>query len=219
MSCVRLLLLALSCGVMASARAAVVFTEINYNPPESGVDNDEFIELTNIGSTIIDLTGATFTAGVVFTFPAGTTIAPNESILIAESISSLTATNTADKPGGGSRGHQLYNIPTTTQLFEWATGALNNNGESIVLEDQGGTQLANITYDENAPWPTAPDGTGPTLEIIDPFALNPYDTANWTASAANAGSPGVVAGIPEPASVMLLGLGAAGWLLIFRRPK
>ena len=41
------------------------------------------------------------------------------------------------------------------------------------------------------PWPTAPNGEGPTLELIDPMEDNSI-AQNWTASADIGGTPGKV---------------------------
>ena len=59
-----------------------IISELHYHPAApSQVEIDagfndadlfEFVELTNIGATNIDLTNAAFTDGVTFTFPPGT---------------------------------------------------------------------------------------------------------------------------------------------------
>jgi hypothetical protein len=49
-----------------------------------------------------------------------------------------------------------------------------------------------VTYSDGDPWPTTTDGTGPSLELMDPLADN-NDPANWAASTASSGStPGAV---------------------------
>ncbi|HXJ74655.1 MAG TPA: lamin tail domain-containing protein, partial [Candidatus Dormibacteraeota bacterium] len=65
--------------VASVLRTNLVFNEIMYNPPGAGaVDGDEFefVELKNIGSTTLDLSGLFFSAGIDFTFPAQTTLEP-----------------------------------------------------------------------------------------------------------------------------------------------
>jgi len=46
-----------------------------------------------------------------------------------------------------------------------------------------------VTYDDEPPWPPEPDGGGPTLELIDPFADNALPQF-WAASLAAHGTPG-----------------------------
>jgi hypothetical protein len=47
-----------------------------------------------------------------------------------------------------------------------------------------------VHYDDVAPWPTAPDGLGPTLELINPGLDNAL-AQSWEASCATHGTPGV----------------------------
>jgi DNA-binding beta-propeller fold protein YncE len=56
----------------------------------------------------------------------------------------------------------------------------------ITLRNFSNAILDQITYVDAAPWPTQPDGTGPSLEIIDPLADNNV-AANWRASTTNTG--------------------------------
>jgi hypothetical protein len=71
---------------------------------------------------------------------------------------------------------------------------LSNGGERIVLGGPLGETLQDFTYDDAAPWPTSPDGGGPTLEIVNALG-DPDDPANWRASWYVNGSPGA-SGVP-----------------------
>jgi hypothetical protein len=71
----------------------------------------------------------------------------------------------------------------------YGTANLSNGGERVALLGPSGETLQDFTYDDIAPWPTSPDGNGPTLEIISPLA-DPNNGANWRASAYNDGTPG-----------------------------
>ena len=44
-----------------------------------------------------------------------------------------------------------------------------------------------VTYPDVDPWPITPDGTGPSLELIDP-TLDNNDPVNWAASTAARGN-------------------------------
>jgi hypothetical protein len=73
--------------------------------------------------------------------------------------------------------------------FKFDGKNLSNSGERIVLLGPAGETLADVTYTDDPPWPTTPDGTGPSLEIIDPTGDESAPT-NWRASLASGGSPG-----------------------------
>lgn len=151
--------------------------EMNYHPANhSGVvdaDDLEFIELLNTSSQTVSLAGMTLGAGVSYTFPAGVSLGANQRIVVVRNrtvFQSVYGTGVNLAPG-------VY------------TGKLDNAGEQVILSGGLGESLQNFIYDDNAPWPTSPDGGGPTLEIIDPLG-NPSSAANWQASAVNDGTPG-----------------------------
>jgi hypothetical protein len=73
---------------------------------------------------------------------------------------------------------------------------LSNGGESVILRGPLGQILQSFTYDDISPWPTAPDGGGQSLEIVDPLG-DSSDPSNWRASLYFLGSPGT-AGLPIP---------------------
>jgi hypothetical protein len=71
----------------------------------------------------------------------------------------------------------------------FGTANLSNSGETITLRDASGSLIRSFTYFDASPWPTTPDGGGPSLEIIDPEG-DPNDPSNWRASNFHGGSPG-----------------------------
>jgi hypothetical protein len=54
-----------------------------------------------------------------------------------------------------------------------------------------------VRYDDVAPWPTEPDGDGPSLELLDPSLDNALATS-WAASIAPHGTPGEANSLTEP---------------------
>lgn len=143
----------------------LVITEIMYNPPESGTDSLEFIELYNHDNVSINLEGYYFAAGVDFTFPA-VTLNPGEYILIA--VDSV-------------KFQDFFGLPA----YQFG-GALGNNGELLLLHNNYGMVVDSVMYDDVDPWPTAPDGNGPSLTFCDPGLDNALGE-NWTASIEVAG--------------------------------
>jgi plastocyanin len=144
---------------------ALVLTEIMYNPPESGTDSLEYVEIYNSGDTAVALAGYTFTQGFDYTFD-DFTLDPQAYVVIA--VDSV-AMNT------------VFGV----EAFQF-DGALGNGGETIELSNPGGSVVFSVTYDDGDDWPTDPDGFGPSLVFCDTEA-DPNNGSNWTASATDSG--------------------------------
>ncbi len=175
-----------------ASAANLVISEIHYHPltpqrnSEISVafdkDQYEFIELTNISAAVVDLTGVAFTEGITFSFDAGSIheLAPGGRLLVARNAAALAARYGAGLPVAG--------------VFAADTG-LANNGEAISLTGPGGTVIRSFTYDDTPGlWPTSPDGSGPSLELVNPSS-NPDHAlpTNWRASFDLGGTPGTTA--------------------------
>ncbi len=80
--------------------------------------------------------------------------------------------------------------------FENGT-ALGNGGETIKIEDANSSTVTEFAYDNSVPWPTSPDGGGPSLVLIQPETYpNPNIATNWRSSAYGNGNPGTSDAIP-----------------------
>lgn len=162
-------------GIPADASNLVV-SEMFYNPLGSS-DDTEWIELMNISSTdTIDLTNVSLT-GVTYTFAPGTTLAPGQRLVIVKDQAAFAAAyNTAG---------------ITIAPGAFSTTGLSNGGEEIAVIDATGTDIQRFSYDDNLPWPEAPDGSGYSLVLIAP-GTGPDHTlaANWRPSSAIGGTPG-----------------------------
>ncbi|MCA9167755.1 MAG: DUF4347 domain-containing protein [Planctomycetales bacterium] len=153
---------------------SVVINEIHYNPgPDGVVDPDaEFIELYNPGTETVSLAGMSF-VGFTLTFAPGTTLAAGEYAIVSPSAS------IAEAQWG------------VTPLAEFTSGGLSGSGELIQLIGADGTTIIDeVSYDDVAPWPGAPDGTGPSLELINPTFDN-ADPQSWRASTGDP-TPGAI---------------------------
>jgi hypothetical protein len=146
----------------------LLISEIMYNPGSAlPSDSLEFIEVYNRGSSPLPIGGLRFSDGISGTFPA-ITLAPGGLVLFAFDTA-LTRT--------------FYGSGLTFYPFQ---GALSNGGEIITLRNFHQRVLDSVNYDDAAPWPTTPDGTGPSLELIDATADNNIPQ-NWRASVTNTG--------------------------------
>ncbi|MCB0632411.1 MAG: lamin tail domain-containing protein [Saprospiraceae bacterium] len=143
----------------------IVLTEIMYNPPESGTDSLEFVEIFNNGDIAVDLSGYTFTQGFDFTFGNFTLDAQAYALIAVDSMA--------------------MNAVFGASAFQFA-GALGNGGETIELSNPGGSIVFSVTYDDGDDWPTDPDGFGPSLVFCDTSA-DPNNGASWSPSTTNTG--------------------------------
>ncbi|HUN81053.1 MAG TPA: CotH kinase family protein, partial [Phycisphaerae bacterium] len=148
----------------------VVINEIMYNP--AGAPNTEFVELHNLSTTeAVDMSGWRLN-GVGLTFANGVILPPNAYGVVVGDASAFQAAY-----GSGILVLSSY------------TGSLDNGGETLTLFNAASAVMDVVTYDDDAPWPTSPDGTGPSLELIDATRDN-NRVANWAASTNSGGTPG-----------------------------
>jgi hypothetical protein len=167
-------------------------TELMYNPaPDVAgpymADDFEYIELTNIGASALDLSGVHFTNGIQFAFPAGTTLAAGERTIVASNL-----------PAFQSRyGTSGINVAGTY------TGHLDDGGERIELAGEFGDELLDFRYDDD--WHDITDGSGFSLVLIDEStsAGQLSAVASWRPSASGGGSPGADDDVPPPGSVII----------------
>lgn len=144
--------------VTGPTNANIVMTEIMYNPPETGVDSLEFIEIYNNDAVAWDLQDFYFSNGVEYTFPS-VAINPGERKVVCVNAGAFNNTFGMD-------------------ALQWTSGALSNQGEPIVLRDKYGYIIDSVYYRPTLPWDTLANGKGPSLELCDPSSDN-TNPANW----------------------------------------
>ena len=157
--------------------STVVFSELMYHPLNEDV-RGEWIELRNLLSVDMDLSGWSLRDAVSFDFPKGTVV-PADGYLIV-------AANPAGWDGPSSQ---------VQVLGPW-TGALSNGGETVQLYNNSQRRMDVVEYDDQLPWPVAADGTGFTLAKLDEYWTS-QDAGNWRISAERGGTPGT-RNFPEP---------------------
>ncbi len=162
-------------GAPPVAAGDVTISEIHYNPLP-GLET-EFVELMNISSRAINLRGCGFSLGFPARFPAtrDTILAPGQRTVLARSLWDINTTYGLGKPVAALG-------PKSN---------LNNGGETLTLENAALQPLLTVAYDNNLPWPLAPDGAGPSLTLSAP-RLNPPLTnpLAWRPSLITGGTPG-----------------------------
>lgn len=174
---------------VAAQAPPIVISEIHYNPdgPDEG---SQFIELENLSGDAVDLSGWGFAAGVGFTFAPGSQIASNGRLVIASDAATFQA--------------EFGIAPDAT--FD---GAISNAGERIAFVTDADELVDELTYDDAAPWPTAPDGDGASLQLLDLNADNSL-AVSWGAGIPTPRAGNSAAALEPIAPVAELGRGAYG---------
>ncbi|MFC2126442.1 CotH kinase family protein [Bacteroidota bacterium] len=151
----------------------IIINEINYH---SALDFDpgDWIELYNSRNESVNLTGWTLkddNDSHIFTFPDGMDIEPHEYMIVCQDVTAFKALYPEVKNYVGNLGF-----------------GLGNAGDGIRIYAYDGSIRDVVYYEDTEPWPTTPDGEGPTLELKEP-QLDNHIPENWTASTGH-GTPG-----------------------------
>ena len=167
----------------------LLVTEIHYHPADASTaseltistnkDDYEFLELLNTSGNEIDLSDYNFTRGLAFTFPKGSTIAPNaRKIIVSNRLAFLAR-------------YGIENEAIILGEFERDSN-LSNGGETLELQDTESNVVFSFEYNDKDPWPTAPDGNGPSLYLANTNTPSSKlgEAGRWQPSGAPNGTPG-----------------------------
>lgn len=144
----------------------LTITKIMYHPQTSTQfpdgDDLEFLEIRNTGPSTVNLSGIYFMGtGLVYQFPANTTLEPGLCVILASNATVFQA---------------LYGFSPFGQF----TRHLSNSGEALILADAFGNLIDIVEYSDETPWPDA-DGNGAYLRLRD-TALDNNLATSWDAS-------------------------------------
>ncbi|MSU35419.1 MAG: hypothetical protein EXS36_09950 [Pedosphaera sp.] len=156
--------------------AELFITEIQYNPVGGGGqdgDNFEFLELKNVGSATLDLSGVQITNAIQYTFPIGTRLAAGQFAVLVSNSDAFTNRYPGRAFAGVYQGH------------------LANSSESISVVHATGMPIFEVNYSDASPWPQSADGLGFSLVPLNAnLNPDPNNPAHWRASSLAGGSPG-----------------------------
>ncbi|MDD8042662.1 MAG: lamin tail domain-containing protein [Verrucomicrobiota bacterium] len=141
--------------------AQVVINEVHFNPADN-TQRVEFIELTNLGQTTVDLAGWAFDDGISFTFPVGIRIEPGGYRVVAEDPLTIRS---------------IFGIEA---LGPW-DGGLKSEGERLRLRNHLGEVVDELRYGVGFPWPVASSGEGGSMELANPNLDNSLGSS-WRAA-------------------------------------
>lgn len=144
--------------VYNNSTPTLVITEIMYHPTD---DDLEFIELYNAGGTVARTGGLTLNLGTGFALPT-VNVNPGQTLLLARNEDDAEAFFGLD-------------------FYDWGDNALSNGGAELIITNFSGTVIDSVDYDDAAPWPTEPDGDGPSLELLSPVLDNAL-ASSWRAN-------------------------------------
>jgi len=183
----------LNVATVPASAANLIVSELMYHPAdpatpqEAGyVDNDfEFIELTNIGTTAVDLGGVTLVDAVTFSFDS----APANLRVLAPGGRVLVVANTAAFAVRYPPPGDIVPPPVRPVAGQY-TGNFNNSSEQVTVLDAGGNVIRRFTYQDTEPWPVDADGSGASMVLRAVADLDHTIPSNWHASALTHGGPG-----------------------------
>ena len=172
----------------------VVISEVNYHPsdPAQGSplidDQLEFIEVWNHTSRPSDISNWRLNRAIDYTFEPNTILGPDSGIVVVP----FEPTNS--QMAGEFRLN--YGISSDVVLMGPFSGGLDNGGETVELdrpEDPnqlglGYVLVDRVSFDDQAPWPTAADAGGDSLQRTNPDLFGNF-APSWKAASP---SPGAV---------------------------
>ncbi len=147
--------------------SAIVINEIQYNPVGT---SGEWLELINVGSAAMDLSGWQLGDDTGWQTLPSISLEPGGLLVLCENAAAF----------------QLAHGTSCTG--DW-TLVLSNAGERIQLLDAGGVVADSVRYSDDPPWPSEPDGQGHTLALVD-VGLDNGLASSWRPSRYPGGSPG-----------------------------
>lgn len=142
---------------------SLVINEINYNSGEDYPSGD-WLELYNPTDATLDISGVVLTemnSDSTFVVPNGTTLKPNEYLVLAKNLDKFT---------------KVY--PLVSNVIGEVSFGFSSAGDEIRLYDAVGNVLDAVDYFPYTPWPEQANGLGYTLELKNPELHNGL-AENW----------------------------------------
>lgn len=133
-----------------------IITELCYLQDETA-GLTEYLVLTNVGTSDIDMGGYSFTQGITYTFPEGVVLPAGDSIYVVRSLGTFD---------------------TEAQQLQWESGKLADEGETIELTSPSGVTIDQVRYLPMSPWPVVGEGRSKAIELCDVLKAN-HLGANW----------------------------------------
>lgn len=120
----------------------------------------EYLVISNIGESTIDISGYKLNDGVQFTFGENVVIDAGENIFVTNNKNNFIWKN------------------AISQVFQWDEGKLDNNGEKVVLVSANDMFIDQVRYRNENPWPIL--SAGDTFLSLKEWGSDNHLGENWT---------------------------------------
>ncbi|MDO9578112.1 MAG: CotH kinase family protein [Candidatus Cloacimonadales bacterium] len=154
---------------------SIVFNEINYNSA-ADFNAEDWVEIFNNSPNDVDMSNWQFKDSEdihLFEFPQNFILPSQEYFVLCRDNAAF---------------HSLF--PDVANFMGNFNFGLSSSGEFIRLFDDTGVLIDSVYYGIEAPWPSQPNGNGPTLSLKNPGMDNSL-AASWAASSQH-GTPGEI---------------------------
>ena len=141
-----------------NAQPNLVIDRIFYSSG-SWTDYPEFFSIYNPSNSRVDLAGMKITRGITFEFPEGSTIEAGESVYLTSNKLHTFWENRVKK------------------LYQWQSGKLADEGETIQFETATGLLIDGVKYDIKSPWPKL--ANSPNGIVLNSFNVDNHFGSNW----------------------------------------
>jgi hypothetical protein len=137
-------------------------------------DTEDWIEFYNPDATAVDISGWKFVDDNIanqFTFPGETILGANDYLVLCRDTVKFKL---------------LY--PNQNKILGNISFGLSSDGDHLMLKDNSGNLIDEVTYSSSGLWTPLPNGNGPTLSLINSELDNSL-AESWSASGLY-GTPG-----------------------------
>jgi hypothetical protein len=151
----------------------IIINEINYNSSPDK-DTKDWVELYNAGKATVNLKNWIVSDGIPetgYVIPSDLIILPGAYVIVCRDIAAFRMLK-----------------PELLSIIGDMSFGLGSTGDDINLFDPDKKLVDWVNYTPNLPWPTEANGTGASIELIDPLADNNLG-GNWKSSP-DGGTPG-----------------------------
>jgi hypothetical protein len=167
---------------------AVVINEIMYHPASEDL-LESYVELHNSDAVTANLSGWKFTKGLTYTFPTNTLLAPGAYLVVAADRAAFTNKypTVANFVAGWQPplGRHVQLVNPAGQVVSEVQYSNDGDWAARILTTNGFAAYGHFGWE----WQAAHDGSGSSLELLNPNLPNSY-ALNWGSSVAFNGTPG-----------------------------
>ena len=145
---------------------SIVINEINYNSSPV-FDTEDWIEFYNPDELVVDISGWNFQDDNIlhqFVFPEGTIIEARDYLVLCRDTSKFISLH-----------------PNENKFVGNLSFGISSDGDHIILKDNSENLIDEVTYSPGGLWSSLPNGSGPTLALVNPQLDNSL-AESWRAS-------------------------------------